>query len=48
MYVTGRSSNVHFQAARGMTLSSGNPFIGKAFPTKTIGASAASNGPYAL
>ncbi len=42
MYATGRSSNVHFLAARG-SLSSGKPFVGKAFPTKKIGASAASN-----
>ena len=42
IYATGRPSNVHFLAARG-SLSSGKPFVGKAFPTKKIGASAASN-----
>lgn len=42
LYVTGRPSNVHFLAARG-SLSSGKPFVGKAFPTKKIGAFAASN-----
>ncbi len=42
MCLTGRPSKVHFLAARG-SLSSGKPFVGKAFPTKKIGAFAASN-----
>ena len=42
MNATGRPSNVHFLAARG-SLSLGKAFIGKTFPTKKIGASAASD-----
>ncbi len=42
MYATGPPSNVHFLAARG-SLFSGKPFVGKAFPSQKIGASAPSN-----